>query len=149
MARLKRISLPEDAEEELPSLAGPSTRHQRSQNPGSLSPSPAASFSSDKENREISAQLSRNVHGKTKGMPPPKLPTPGSAEPTPSHMNKRRRLSERDAPNPGQSSQQEEVDPGEDLRYYDPDQSMEERRYIRKGYRDLARELIGWLTFQR
>ncbi|MCJ1405088.1 nuclear protein [Xylographa trunciseda] len=145
MARLKRPSLPEDEEEELPSQSEPSTRHtshRRSQNPGSLSPSPAASFSSDKENREVSAQLSGITQGKSRAMPPPKLPTPGSAEPTPSHTNKRRRLGERDAPNTSQSSHQEEVTPDEDLRYYDPDQSMEERRHIRKGYRDLARELI-------
>ncbi|MCJ1416442.1 nuclear protein [Xylographa parallela] len=144
MARLKRPSLLEDQEEDFPSQAESSTRqtsHRRSQNPGSLSPSPAASFSSDKENREASAQSSRNAQGKTRAMPPPKLPTPGSVEPTPSHMNKRRRLGERDAPNTGQSSQQE-VDLDEDLRYYDPDQPMEERRHIRKGYRDLARELI-------
>ncbi|MCJ1393366.1 nuclear protein [Xylographa bjoerkii] len=149
MARLKRPSLPEDYEEELPSQAEASTRqasHRRSQNPGSLSPSPAASFSSDKENREVSVQLSRNAQGKTKAMPPPKLPTPGSAEHTPSHTNKRRRLGERDTPNTSYSSQQDEVDPDEDLRYYDPDQSMEERRYIRKGYRDLARELIDSRT---
>ncbi|MCJ1383608.1 nuclear protein [Xylographa soralifera] len=149
MARLKRPSLPEDNEEDLPSQTELSTRqatHRRSQNPGSLSPSPAASFSSDKENREVSAQLSRNVQGKTRAMPPPKLPTPGSVEPAPSHTNKRRRLGERDTPNTSQSSQQEEVDLDEDLRYYDPDQPMEERRHIRKGYRDLARELIDSRT---
>ena len=148
MARLKRPSLPEDHEEESSAQAESSTRqtsHRRSRNPGSLSPSPAASFSSDKENREASAQPFRNAQGKTRAMPPPKLPTPGSVEPPPSHTNKRRRLGERDAPNTNQSSQQNEVNSDEDLRYYDPDQPMEERRHIRKGYRDLARELIGWL----
>ena len=81
-------------------------------------------------------------------MPPPKLPTPGSVEPTPLHTNKRRRLGEREASYRSQSSQQDEVDLDEDLRYYDPDQPIEERRHIRKGYRDLARELIGWWPFE-
>ncbi|MCJ1286145.1 nuclear protein [Xylographa opegraphella] len=148
MARLKRPSIPEDQEEEFPSQAESSTRQaaRRSQNPGSLSPSPAASFSSDKENRAVSAQSSRNAPGKTRTMPPPRLPTPGSVEPIPPQTNKRRRLGERDAPNRSQSLQQDGVDPDQDLRYYDPDQPMEERRHIRKGYRDLARELIDSRT---
>ena len=110
-------------------------------NPASLSPSPAASFSSDKENHAVNTQSARNANGKSTAMPPPsKLPTPNSAEPEASRANKRRRLSERDAPN------------APDTALYDPDQNIDERRAIRKDYRDLSRELTGMpaiVTFGR
>ena len=147
MARLaRRPSRHEDEDEELPTRSSTTTRqlsHRRSKNPGSLSPSPAASFSSDKENRGIKSNSSRESHGKSRAMPPPKLPTPGSAEFTGPHSNKRRRLGDRDAPNVSQAALEHELSEIEDTRYYDPDQPMEERRAYRRDIRDLARELIG------
>lgn len=150
MARLRRPSLHEDEEEEeeeeeAPSQANGSIHRaagRASQNFSSLSPSPVASFSSDKENHRIR----RNTHGKPKAIPASKLPTPGSAEPTPAHSSKRRRLGERDASQSSAAESQHEISGVEDTRYYDPDQPMEERRYIRRGYRDLVRELVGECT---
>ena len=77
-------------------------------------------------------------------MPPPKMPTPSSVEPGTPHANKRRRLGERDAPNNvSQAVFQRELDEVDDTKYYDPDQPIEERRIVRKGIRDLFRELAG------
>ena len=111
-------------------------RQRVSQAPGSLSPSPAASFSSDKENREAAV---RKGNGKSKAMPPPKLPTPALGDSEAPRTNRKRKLAERDAP----TAHERELDEVGDTQYYDPDQSMDERRAIRKGFRDLSRELTG------
>lgn len=75
--------------------------------------------------------------------PPSKLPTTGSEEPTSGRASKRRRLGERDAPNETQAAHQKRLDEAGDRSVYDPDQTIEERRAIRKEYRDLSRELTG------
>ena len=111
-------------------------------NSASLSPSPAASFSSDKENHNASGNLALQ-NGKSKQKQSPKPLTPTSAEPGTPYANKRRRLGERDAPNTSQVSYGRELSEMEDTTYYDPDQPMEERRAVRKGIRDLARGLTG------
>lgn len=146
MARQAKLSAPaeENAEEdEISSDTGPTRRRQRRvSNVASLSPSPAASFSSDKENRASSARAN---NGKAKAMPPPKLPTPPSIEPATPRASKRRKLSERDVPNASQVAHQKQLEEIEDIEHYDPNQSMEERRGIRKEIRDLSRELNGML----
>lgn len=81
-------------------------------------------------------------------MPPPsKLPTPASEEPTSERSSKRRRLGERDPPNATQTAHQKRLDEAGDRAVYDPDQSIEERRAIRKEYRDLSRELTGIFSY--
>lgn len=110
---------------------------------GSLSPSPAASFSSDKENRVIPTGSPRSTSGTAKQMPPPKLPTPASAEDGTPRSNKRRKLSERALPNASQVAHEKELDKLGHAQYYDPNQSMAERRAVRKGIRDLSKELTG------
>lgn len=47
------------------------------------------------------------------------------------------------APNISQTAHQQALEAVNDTRYYDPDQPMEERRAVRKGMRDLGRELNG------
>ena len=44
---------------------------------------------------------------------------------------------------PSQIAHQQQLEALGDREYYDPDQSMEERRGIRKEIRDLSRELNG------
>ncbi|KAL8851164.1 MAG: hypothetical protein Q9221_003884 [Calogaya cf. arnoldii] len=100
-----------------------------------LSPSPAASFSSDKENRQTTAT------GKSKRMPPPKLPTPVSAENGTPRSAKRRKLGERGLPNASQVAHEGELEKLGHAQFYDPNQSMAERRAVRKGIRDLSKEL--------
>ncbi|KAL8815930.1 MAG: hypothetical protein Q9223_004988 [Gallowayella weberi] len=109
-----------------------------------LSPSPAASFSSDKENRNTTRRSSRSVNGTSKRMPPPNLPTPGSAETGTPRSAKRRRLgelAERGVPNASQVAHESALDKLGHAQYYDPNQSMAERRAVRKGIRDLSKEL--------
>ncbi len=108
-----------------------------------LSPSPAASFSSDKENREALPDMSRQSKGKARAPAPSKLPTPTSAEPATPRTNKRRRLEDRDARMSSQAVHQRELEEAADTQYYDPDQAPEERRAVRKGLRDLTRDLNG------
>ena len=114
-------------------------------NVASLSPSPAASFSSDKENRADATSSAYKRTGKSKAMPPPKLPTPSSAEPASPRASKRRKLSQRGVLNASQMAHQQQLEALGDREYYDPDQSMEERRGIRREIRDLSRELNGTL----
>lgn len=109
----------------------------------SLSPSPVASFSSDKENREAVPDVSRQGKGKARAPAPSKLPTPTSAEPATPRTNKRRRLEDRDVPMSSQAVHQRELEEAADTQYYDPDQAPEERRAVRKALRDLTRDLNG------
>ena len=74
-------------------------------------------------------------------MGPPQKPTPNT-----DRSNKKRKLADRDvnnAPNATQVTHRQQLDDAADSRYYDPDQSMEERRAVRKEYRDLSRDLTG------
>ncbi|KAL8828134.1 MAG: hypothetical protein Q9191_002764 [Dirinaria sp. TL-2023a] len=148
MARRAVLSSPEPSDAESDHESGDaSVRRQteRVTNPEISSVSPAASFSSDKENR--STARSRPSNGKSRAMPPPsKLPTPVLEEPTSGRASKRRRLSERDAPNATQAAHQKRLEEAGDRSVYDPDQTIEERRAIRKEYRDLSRELTVRIT---
>lgn len=111
---------------------GPSRpRVPRTNNP-SMSPSPTGSSSSDKENR-----ASRPALDKGKGrapMNPPGVPHPAT------NQNKRRRTAESTERNTRRRTI--EVDEnGREEDDYDPDQDIEERRELRKGLRDLTRNL--------
>ena len=110
---------------------------------GSLSPSPAASFSSDKENHSAVHEPARQTTRRAGVMSPQKLPTPTSAEPPSPRSSKRRKLGERDVVNPSQRAHERELQESGNIQFYDPDQSMEERRAVRKEFRDLTNELNG------
>ena len=139
MARLAVLSSPEESDHDEDAA---STRTGNGLAANLWSPSPAASFSSDKENRGVSS--TRNDNDKSRTMPPPSpLPTPETEEPPQGRANKRRRLSERGAVNATQVAHEKRLESAGDLSVYDPDQSIEERRVIRKDYRDLSKELTG------
>ena len=139
MARLALLSSPEESDHDEGAISARSG-DRRAANLGS--PSPAASFSSDKENRGVLSV--RNDNGKSRMMPPPSpLPTPETEEPPQERANKRRKLSERGAANATQVAHEKRLESAGDLSVYDPDQSIEERRVIRKDYRDLSKELTG------
>lgn len=152
MARRAQLSeVEEDADRRHESDA--STRRSRSHaHVASLSPSPAASFSSDKENRQAQAEGSRQEKGKGRAIPSPHLPSPVTWEEDALRPNKRRKLSEREAPNATQTAYQNHLADIGDSRFYDPDQSMGERRALRKEIRDLSKELTGtlrsWLGYK-
>ncbi len=143
MARLAEIHV-SDEDDYAATPSHPDSR--RVNGVASLSPSPAASFSSDKENQTASARLSRSTNRKSKGMQPPKLPMPAVVEDGTPRAAKRRRLCERGVPNASQVAHEEQLrDVGEN-KCYDPNQSMEERRAVRKGIRNLSKELTGTMS---
>lgn len=146
MARRTNRSLSEEEEEDEDvqmSSAMLRPRRTRGAHLGSLSPSPAESFSSDKENRQSAKESSHQANGKSKAMAPPKIPRSASMEPLSPRANKRRRLSERGAPNASQMAHERELRELGNIQFYDPDQDMDERRAVRKGIRDLSKELTG------
>ncbi|KAL1971015.1 hypothetical protein VTN77DRAFT_2849 [Rasamsonia byssochlamydoides] len=103
---------------------------------------PSPSSSSDKENSTARGSRSRPEKRKSDSqtMASSSLPTPSSDSPT----NKRRRLAERQS-NVATGSQSQSQ-PRRSQRFslndvFDPDQDENERRRIRKEFRDLTREL--------
>lgn len=76
-------------------------------------------------------------------MSQPQLPTPESNESNAAGAKKRRRPVERDAPRQSQPAIVEGVSREGSVEGYDPDQDMGERRRLRKGMRDLSRNLNG------
>ena len=57
--------------------------------------------------------------------------------------SKKRKLGERNVRNACHTAHERELAEMGDRRFYDPDQSMDERRAVRKDFRDLSRELTG------
>lgn len=123
----------DDIYEASPGPSRPRTARRTSNAAPSMSPSPARSASSDKENR------SRPVD-KGKGratMGPPDVPRADSSQ------AKRKRAVQRDGSQErNQSRRTVEMADEEDIADYNPDQDIEERRRLRKGLRDLNKNLI-------
>lgn len=143
MARRARLSDDEHEDEDARNKTTSSRRTRGRVSLEALSPSPTASFSSDKENRQASARASRLSKEKGGAINSPQLPTPTPGAEVQPRSSKRRKLSERDAPNASQATHARRLAEAGDTEYYDPEQSIVERRAVRKDFRDLSRELIG------
>lgn len=143
MARRANLSIGSHDKGEAQANAESTRQIHERVNLNSMSPSPAASLSSDKENRQAQVDEARRNNGKAKNMPPPQMPTPSSANYDSPRFSKKRKLGERNAPNASQTAHERELAEVGDRRFYDPDQSMDERRAVRKDFRDLSRELTG------
>lgn len=115
----------------------------------SQSPSPAASPSSDKENQQVQADDTQPNMEREKNMPPPQLFTPSSANYDLPRSSRKRKLGEHSVPNASQTAHERELAEVGDRRFYDPDQSMDERRAVRKDFRNLSRELTGTRHMKR
>lgn len=78
-------------------------------------------------------------------MTQPDLQTPKCNPMVTPRASKRRRLGEEQAAGavPSQVAHERELEQICDTKYYDPDQKIEERRVVRKGIRDLARNMNG------
>ncbi|KAI9676129.1 MAG: nuclear protein [Caeruleum heppii] len=146
MARSAHVSSDED--DLYSGTPAPRTYQPRASDIGptstSPSPSPAASISSDKENRmsRTSASTRSTSKGRSTMPPPSKLPTPISDPVTTPRAGKRRRLAEpQSMPHPSQIAHERALEEVADTQFYDPDQDMRERRAVRKGLRDLTRDL--------
>lgn len=99
--------------------------------------SPSGPGSSDKENRGVSGTHLSPSDKRRKS-------TQGMASQAQSTRNKKRRVSERGLSDQGsQAVHRRRLRQINDTDYYDPDQDEEERRRVRKGLRDLTRELNG------
>ena len=143
MARRANLSVGRNEDGEAQEYAESTRPGNGRVNLNSLSPSPAASFSSDKENRQVQADVARQHTGKAKNMPPPQMPTPSLANYDSPRSSKKRKLGVRNEANASQTAHERELAEVGDRRFYDPDQSMDERRAVRKDFRDLSRELTG------
>lgn len=110
----------------------------------SASSSQGRSAVSDKENRASSRRDSRTEKRKQGQTMAPGQPTPSS-----NSANKRRRLAERTANTQLATQSQSRRSQVTDKDFYDPDQDEDERRRIRKGLRDLSRELHGMVYVSR
>lgn len=138
MARSVRHShlADEEEEEDEEDLYSAPAAHRRPMRPSgrnssSKSPSPQLSISSEKENRSAHNRPSGRLKGKGKAAMAP------AARPS-----KRRRTEPLDTENASQVV----IDEVADTLFYDPDQDMNERRAVRKGLRDLNRNLNGLFT---
>ncbi|QSZ37104.1 hypothetical protein DSL72_009196 [Monilinia vaccinii-corymbosi] len=139
MSRMKILESPaprldEDLYEATPGPDYP----RRTANSQALSPSPAASTSSDKENRSSRAAIDKGKGRAPSGsMGPPKVPSPVS--------KRKRTATAGEGDDSGQRSQRRRIaevgegDDVEDGQEYDPDQSAEERRQLRSELRGLSR----------
>jgi hypothetical protein len=97
---------------------------------------PSSSFSSDKENRASHASGSEKR----------KQPAAPAAMSEAGLGNKRRKVSDNGLGEPstqGRQAHERQLQEAIDTRYYDPDQSLEERRLVRRGFRELAANLNG------
>ena len=140
MARRARLSTVENEDQDAETNTTATRRGRGRVDSESLSPSPAASFSSDKENRHAASEKSRQAKGKGKAMAASQLPTPETEGP---RSSKKRKLGEREGLNATQTTHAKQLAEAADKDFYDPEQSIEERRAVRKDFRDLSRELTG------
>jgi len=131
MARLNTRAQSSDLESEPHSASSASRRRAPSETP----PSPALSFSSDKENHntsDTSGGQKRKSASRT-------MSTPSAPDSTSS--NKRRKLGDKTRMGPSQVARRREIDNRVDKQFYDPDQNEDERRATKKGLRSLYSRL--------
>ena len=148
MARRANMSTARDEDEDEETQTNPVSTRQRHGRVymNSLSPSPASSFSSDKENRQSQADNTQQHTERAKNMPPPQISTTSLASHDLPRSSKKRKFGERNAPNASQTAHERQLAEVGDRRFYDPEQSMDERRAVRRDLRDLSRELTGTPT---
>lgn len=135
MARLRESSSSEDADQLAESSSQPA---RRVTSESSIRPSPAPSTSSDKENHHAS-RLQPKVDQRRSGPVRMSVQEEGS---TPATGGKKRKLQDART-QPSQTRHRRELEERVDKDFYDPDQDGEERRAVRKGMRDLGKELNG------
>lgn len=106
--------------------------------PDNSAPSTPSSSFSDKEN---TASRSANSRGSEKRRQDERRSNMDSS------ANKRRKTSDNNLGMPAsQAAHKRQLSEVNDTQYYDPDQDPEERRKVRKGLKDLATLLNGWIT---
>ena len=135
MARLNTLTPSSDAENDSQFSSRQNSRHITAE----TSPSRALSNSSDKENQGGSVKSVPQRRKRRSAVD--NMATSGSEG-----SSKRQRLADRSQRShllASQAALRREIDERVDKRYYDPDQDVEERRALRKGMRDLQKNLNG------
>jgi non-structural maintenance of chromosomes element 4 len=136
MARLREpSSSPEDAEQSEKFSSQPA---RRVTSESSIPPSPAPSTSSDKENHHASRPQPGTHKSRSSTARMPVQPEGSSS----TSSSKKRKLQDTRG-QPSQARHRRELEERVDKDFYDPDQDEEERRAVRKGMRDLNKELNG------
>lgn len=146
MARRARLTNDVEQDQDVNATFNPIRGDEGRVNSQSLSPSPAASFSSDKENRQTPAGASRQAKSKRKSVETPRASTSTMRDQDATQSSKRRRLSERNTLNASQATHARQLDEVTEKEFYDPEQEIGERRAVRKEFRDLSKELTGRLV---
>lgn len=124
-------------------LTPASTRRASARTRTTATFSPLSAEASDKENQGEYANAQKPATKSRGAMAASRLPTPTSGSRTTPRAQKRRRLGEHNVPMATQIPQVGEAGEFVDLEFYDPYQDAEQRRAVRKGLRDLHRELQG------
>ncbi|KAI9772621.1 MAG: nuclear protein [Geoglossum simile] len=129
MARtVRHLPLTDEDEDDL--YSAPTAHHSLPiHSSSSQSPSPSLDASSEKENRAVRKNSTRQLQGKERSDMAPPVGRPG----------KRRRVDP--VEHTSQVAHERHLDEVVDTHFYDPDQDMDERRALRKGLRDLNRNL--------
>lgn len=118
--------------------ATPEPPRSRKRNNAPMSPSPATS--SDKENRTSPPPLDKGKGRASMGPPrPPSPQSERSKRPRGITLEREGQAAERDRTRRRRTVEQ--ADDSDDPDNYDPDQDIEERRKLRKGLRDLSKNL--------
>ena len=106
------------------------------------SPSLSSPFASDKENRRSTRV--HPSHAEKRRRSPQTISSQNMSSLRGDASSKRRRLTERGlAATDSKTAHKRQLQLVNDTDFYDPDQDPEERRAVRKGLRDLARDLNG------
>lgn len=137
MARLREPSS-SSSEEQGEELSSQPARRVTSES--SMRPSPAPSTSSDKENYHASSTQSG---ARKNGAVRMSIQPEGSS----SVISNRKRKLQDVRTQPSQARHRRELEERVDKDFYDPDQDEQERRAVRKGMRDLNKELNGWFCW--
>ena len=150
MARLALIPSSDADSDDEGTAAAQAVNRQVEEPTASFESSPEVSDSSDKENLS-SRRTNRRRRDKEMVTDNSGLPTPNSNPAMSPRANKRRRLVDANASTPVPAGPAREDAPDEfiDMQFYDPDQDIEERRAVRKGFRDLNRQLDGMSSASR
>jgi non-structural maintenance of chromosomes element 4 len=135
MARLREPSSSADDADQPDQLFSPPARRVTSES--SIRPSPVPSVSSDKENRHASKRQPQADKRKAGA-----VAMSERSESSGAAVSRKRKLQEARS-QPSQARFRRELEERVDKDFYDPDQDEDERRAVRKGMRELNKELNG------
>lgn len=136
MARLRELSSPSDGSDRPEASSSRPVRRVASHSARHPSPSSASSNQENHHASRIQPQAEKGNAGSNR----PSMSSSTASNPALSH--RKRKLQDMRA-QPSQARHRRELEERVDKEFYDPDQDGEERRAVRKGMRELNKELNG------